>query len=320
MHYDVFNGDADGIIALLQLRLSEPKTSQLITGVKRDIALLKQVLKSNDVTSATVLDVSMEKNQEALKQLLAQHIPVFYCDHHRTGEIPKSEFLETLVNLDSEVCTSLLINQKLKGKYQAWAIAAAFGDNLNQVAQAKAEQMGLASEQVDFLKELGMLINYNGYGASLSDLHIEPADLYQKLLHFPNPFDLLEDQTSIYYQLKAGYAQDHAKVAELTPIHKDKQVCVYQLPCEAWARRISGVFGNELANFDPTRAHAVLTQNQDGESFLVSVRAPLNNRIGADEVCSMFATGGGRKAAAGINQLPVNQMEKFVQTFSDFYL
>lgn len=44
MHYDVFNGDADGIIALLQLRLSEPKESALITGVKRDIKLLSQVV------------------------------------------------------------------------------------------------------------------------------------------------------------------------------------------------------------------------------------------------------------------------------------
>ena len=38
MHYDVFNGDADGIIALLQLRLSAPNSSEtqestLITGV-----------------------------------------------------------------------------------------------------------------------------------------------------------------------------------------------------------------------------------------------------------------------------------------------
>ncbi len=38
--YDVFNGDADGICALHQLRLSEPRASVLITGVKRDIALV----------------------------------------------------------------------------------------------------------------------------------------------------------------------------------------------------------------------------------------------------------------------------------------
>ena len=32
--YDVFNGDADGICALLQLRKVEPLDSHLITGVK----------------------------------------------------------------------------------------------------------------------------------------------------------------------------------------------------------------------------------------------------------------------------------------------
>ena len=43
MHYDVFNGDADGICALLQLRLEEPLVSTRITGIKRDIALLESV-------------------------------------------------------------------------------------------------------------------------------------------------------------------------------------------------------------------------------------------------------------------------------------
>lgn len=42
MNYDIFNGDADGIIALLQLRLADPIDSQLITGVKRDIKLVEK--------------------------------------------------------------------------------------------------------------------------------------------------------------------------------------------------------------------------------------------------------------------------------------
>ncbi|OYW81954.1 MAG: hypothetical protein B7Z22_14920, partial [Hyphomonas sp. 32-62-5] len=37
--------------------------------------------------------------------------------------------------------------------------------------------------------------------------------------------------------------------------------------------------------------------------YVVSVRAPLSNKAGADILCSQFATGGGRKAAAGINHL-----------------
>ena len=42
-NYDVFNGDADGICALQQLRLNDPIESKLITGVKRDIQLLDHV-------------------------------------------------------------------------------------------------------------------------------------------------------------------------------------------------------------------------------------------------------------------------------------
>ena len=43
MHFDVFNGDADGICALLQLRQTFPCDSKLVTGVKREIDLLRHV-------------------------------------------------------------------------------------------------------------------------------------------------------------------------------------------------------------------------------------------------------------------------------------
>ena len=42
-HFDVFNGDADGLCALHQLRLAAPVDSVLVTGAKRDIALLQRV-------------------------------------------------------------------------------------------------------------------------------------------------------------------------------------------------------------------------------------------------------------------------------------
>jgi hypothetical protein len=319
MHYDVFNGDADGIIALLQLRLAEPKASTLITGVKRDIKLLNQVVKAGNATSVTALDISMEKNLEPLNALLAQQIPVFYCDHHRTGEVPDSEQLETLINLESDVCTSLLIDQKLNGQYRHWAIAAAFGDNLNQRAQAMAEQAGFNQTDIDFLCDLGTLINYNGYGASLADLHIPPVQLFEQLLAYPDPFSLRTDKASPYYTLKQGYDQDYAFVASLTPIVDDAICRVFELPCAAWARRISGVFGNELANQSPTRAHGVLTLNENQQDYTVSVRAPLTNRVGADDVCTQFETGGGRKAAAGINALPLNEKSTFIEALSRYY-
>src|SRR5258708_22745285 len=42
-HFDVFNGDADGICSLHQLRLAEPVEATLVTRLKRDIALLHAV-------------------------------------------------------------------------------------------------------------------------------------------------------------------------------------------------------------------------------------------------------------------------------------
>ncbi len=319
MHYDVFNGDADGIISLLQLRLAEPKDSILITGVKRDIKLLKQVAEENDVTSITALDISMEKNTSALEALLGRGIPVFYCDHHRSGNIPNSEYLTALINLDSDICTGLLINEHLNGKYFLWAITAAFGDNLLSTAEVLAEKHNVSENDTVFLKELGTLINYNGYGSSLDDLHIDPSDLYRQLLNYPNPLSLRDDMESPYYILKRGYEKDYENVSALAPIHSDEVSRIFEFPCEAWARRISGVFGNELANQEPSKAHAVLTLNFNKADYIVSVRAPLSNRTGADEVCTLFASGGGRKAAAGINQLPVESKSDFIEALNNFY-
>jgi len=319
MHYDVFNGDADGIIALLQLRWSEPKISTLITGVKRDIKLLSQMALVDDVSSVTVLDISMEKNRHDLDILLERKVPVFYCDHHRAGELPQSECLTALIDLDAEVCTSLLVNQYLNGQYVNWAIAAAFGDNLYKTAQKLANENGLSDQSTTYLKELGTLINYNGYGSDLTDLHISPEHLYRQLSEYQCPFELLEHPDSPYFILKQGYDLDYAEVKAVRPSLSDSVCEVYELPCESWARRISGVYGNELANRSPDKAHAVLTLNSGGDDYTVSVRAPLTNRTGADELCSQFVTGGGRKAAAGINQLPVNQKNTFITALQSFY-
>ena len=78
------------------------------------------------------------------------------------------------------------------------------------------------------------------------------------------------------------------------------------------------VFGNELANRAPDRAHAVVTE-KDADHYLISVRAPLNNKQGADEVCRQFASGGGRAAAAGINELPKQQLAHFIDVLSSYY-
>ena len=70
IHFDVFNGDADGICALIQLRNAEPREAELVTGVKRDINLLDRV-EADPGSLVTVLDVSLDKNRAGLERALA---------------------------------------------------------------------------------------------------------------------------------------------------------------------------------------------------------------------------------------------------------
>jgi len=322
MHFDVFNGDADGIIALVQLRLAEPKESCLITGVKRDISLLKQV-DVNKADSVTVLDISLEKNIAALTQLLNAQISVFYVDHHRTGDIPTSNKLTQFIDLDANTCTSLLVNHYLENRYAKWAVAAAFGDNMKVSAQQLAEKIGLTTKQTTLLAELGVYVNYNGYGSCVDDLHFHPKALYQALIEYSDPLDLIAQPNSVFSQLKTAYHQDMEKAQSAKVLAENKRCKIVELADEAWARRVSGVFGNELANISPGKAHAVLTLNKKAlnsdRTYTVSVRAPLNNKQGADEICVQFPTGGGRAGAAGINQLPQEQLEYFIQVMSNYY-
>ena len=311
-HFDVFNGDADGICALHQLRLQQPRESVLITGVKRDIDLVKQIPLDN-TSGATVLDISMDKNRDALVPLLKAGIPVSYYDHHFAGEIPDSEHLKAHIDTDANTCTGLIVNQQLNNAFLPWAVTAAFGDNLFVAARTAAEPLGLSDAQLDQLQSLGTLLNYNGYGSNLEDLFFPPADLYEKVKPYADPFAFIEEEAA-FKKLEQGYNSDMDKALSTKPISADDVTAVFVFPEAAFARRVSGVFANDLAQQNPTRAHAMLS-TLPGDGYQVSVRAPLSNRTGADELCRQFDTGGGRKAAAGINFLPASDLDRFTDAF-----
>lgn len=312
MNFDIFNGDADGICALHQLRLVEPRSAELITGVKRDISLVQNALvKAGD--DMVILDVSLDKNRSALEEALKQDVKITYYDHHFAGEIPDNNQLTCFIDTSAEICTSLIVNQQLGGKHVMWAITAAFGDNLHKPAVALANEVGLNENQAQQLEELGTLINYNGYGLTIDDLYFPPDELYKIIHQYENPFDFIENE-SAFNVLKTGYYSDleKAKLAK-ADIMTEKQA-IYILPNEPWSRRIAGVYGNILTRQTTNRAHAILTEVENN-NYMVSVRAPLNNRDGADKLCRQFKTGGGRKAAAGINALPFVNYPEFVEKF-----
>jgi len=315
-HFDVFNGDADGICALIQLRQQNPLDSTRITGVKRDISLLQRV-EAQTGDQITVLDISLDKNRDALLNVLKLGAEVQYFDHHYAGDIPDHPGLSAHIDTSPTTCTSLLVDQFLNGQYRAWAVTAAFGDNFYESAKAAARQLSLSEQELDQLRELGTYINYNGYGSDVSDLHFDPDRLYQLMLPYPNPLDFIAADPC-FKQLQSGYLEDMQKAQALKAESEQAGSTVFVLPDAAWARRVGGVYGNELARQYPQRAHALLTHKSQG-GYLVSVRAPVSNRAGADVLSRQFETGGGRAAAAGINHLPDDAFDTFVQRFQEAY-
>ena len=189
-HYDVFNGDADGICALQQLRLAQPREAVLVTGLKRDIALLARVdAQAGD--SVTVLDVSLHRNREALQALLARGVHVDYFDHHFAGEVPVHPLLHATLDPAPGVCTSLLVDRHLDGRQRRWAVVGAFGDNMPAPAQALAAAGGLAPDEIERLRALGEAINYNAYGETEADVLVPAARLVPLVRPFADPLDFL---------------------------------------------------------------------------------------------------------------------------------
>lgn len=311
-YIDVFNGDADGICALHQLRLVDPVESRLITGVKRDIGLVKHV-KAQAGDRVTVLDISFDKNRDEVLRVLEAGASVRYFDHHFAGDIPHQDGLEAYIDTEPNVCTSLLVNKYLDGAYLPWAVTAAYGDNLFGAAEQAAVPLNLTADKLEQLKLLGTCINYNGYGASLDDLIYTPEALYRLISGYTDPFTFIHEEPG-YAQLVEGYKSDLESAAEIEPSFHDKTHALYVLPDAKWARRVGGVYANDLAQQYPQRAHAMLTAKSQG-GYVVSVRAPLSNKTGADELCRQFDSGGGRKAAAGINHLPETQYDIFLNAF-----
>jgi hypothetical protein len=313
--WDVFNGDADGICALHQLRLSFPAESTLVTGVKRDIRLLSRVVPSRG-DSVTVLDVSLDSNRTDLVRILDAGAGVAYFDHHFAGEVPVHERLEAHLSTSKDVCTSLLVDGFLRGRYRPWAIVGAFGDNLDSVASRLGASLHTESE-LQQLQELGRLLNYNAYGRVVEDLHIAPDELYHRVHPYENPLDFAANE-SVFGLLEDGYAADMARAAALVPEIADERLTVHVLPDEAWARRVSGVMANDLVRRQPGRTHAVLVPNSS-TCYMVSVRVSGDSPVRADEFCRQFDSGGGRPAAGGINHLPRRRLDDFLRMFQESY-
>ncbi len=326
---DVFNGDADGLCALQQLRLSDPLDSTLVTGVKRDVSLLARV-RASAGDQVTVLDVAVAANRDALVALLAAGVRVRWFDHHHPGALPAHPAFEPHVDVGADVCTSVLVDRHLHGAQTRWAIVGAFGDNLAAAARALGARLGLTDPQLHALRRLGEALNYNAYGDAESDLRIHPAELFRALRPYADPLRFAAG-SDLVGELDAGRRADLAQAWACTPARADGAAQAYVLPDTPWARRVRGVFAHALASRSPDAAIAVVSANATG-GYTASVRAPRGGRTDADTgaarrpatptadaFCRGFGSGGGRAGAAGVNQLPPERLAEFLDRFARTY-
>ncbi|MGB3456875.1 MAG: hypothetical protein WBA35_10985, partial [Litorimonas sp.] len=275
MDYDLFNGDADGIFSLLQLRQTDPRPgAERVTGVKRDIKLFPRIAgRAGAGDRVTALDISLAKNRAGLDQVLQDGAEVLYIDHHQVGEAPQSDRLHLITDDAKETCTAYLVDGYLRGAKAGWAVCGAYGDNFQGLAARIAQSRGL-DLPMGRLRELGELVNYNAYGLSVEDLHVHPTDLYALLLDYPDPVAFIEDEPDTLATLRAGHRSDWDVAQNARELDVSEAGHVLALPAGAASNRIAGLFGNALVDEDPDLAFAVLTELEDGRSYRVSVRAP----------------------------------------------
>ena len=277
MRWYAYNGDADGICSMVQWGLVNGIEGHRVTGVKRDIELLERVNPNPD-DEIIVMDISLARNHSRAVELSSQGFDIIWFDHHLAGE--PIDGIATNIDTSANVCTARIV-EKFLGVESDWAQVALHGDGLS-VHSSKPE-----------FKELGELLNYNGYGADLSDLHFHPDDLLLLCLQAKTPQNFIDTQA--FKTLKNGFESDLSNAINIEPSNG-----YYLLPNEAWARRVVGVMAHRI-NESGDGPHVIAIDK--GETLQVSIRGS----EGIGDLCKMFG-GGGRATAGGIDALQKSEM------------
>lgn len=309
--YLVCNGDADGLCAAVQWRLHAPGPAVLVTGLKREIELLGRV-PLREADDVAVFDLSMLRNEPALRALLAAGVPVRWFDHHAAPPIPDDPLLDAHIDHSPGLCSSLIVDRCVGGRHRAWALAGAYGDNLAPVADPLAEALGLDPAQRAALRRLGEAINYNAYGTRATDPTVHPAALFERMVAHADPLRFAATDP-VVDEIDARRRADLQRALALAPLRRGPRSRAWRLPDADWSRRVVGTVANAFSNADPQCAHAVLLPLEAG-GYLVSVRAPRGASTAANDLCARFG-GAGRAAAAGIDRLPEDRLEPFLEAF-----
>ncbi len=312
----VFNGDADGLCAQHIVNLESGAPRLRVTGLKREIELIAR-LPADAAGHVHALDISLKRNLAAVTALLARgNVRVTWYDHHEPGDPPAHPALELHVNQAPETCTAAIVNAVYGHRQPLWAAMAAFGDNLPETAVALATAAGASAHEAQLLRRAGTLLNYNAYGEVPGDQLFPAADLALRMEPFASALDFCWEG-SVFGPLATQYEADQEGFQSLSPMLDSPGALAYSVPDAPFARRYAATWANELALERPDQALAVLHGLAEG-GYRVSIRSPRRSGKPASGLAGEFG-GGGRKLAAGIDALPVNELERFLNRLSGYF-
>jgi hypothetical protein len=237
-----------------------------------------------------------------------------WFDHHDPGDFDYGQDMRAIIDTDPNTCTAIIIDEYIERQYRDWTIAAAYGDNLHDTARRIGSRF--SESQHEELRRVGETLNYNGYGRTEEDLIAHPLDVYEDLHEFVSPFNYAAE-SGLFGIIEDHMKQDRENVNKSDTILDKPFGCVVMLPDSISSLRYSGIYSNKLVNDNHDKAFAILTTVPNG--YRVSIRAALNKPTGAGALASQFHTGGGREKAAGINLLGEDQLDLFINKFTQAF-
>lgn len=309
---DIFAGDADGLCAVHQLRMTYPVHARSICSVRRATDLLSRAaIQQGD--NVTVFDLPTGEVADELQRLLRRGANVTYFDRHSFGSDLRELGLTPIAGSSPRTCSSALVDRYLGGQHRVWAVVGAYGVGLDELARRLAVSLRLSTSRTEPLQQLGRTLSYNAYGETVEDCIVSPAMLYGRLARYSDPFEFMRRE-SIFHELSAAREIDLELLQALRPETSARHAAVYVLADEPRSRRARGELAGMLAGLEPARAHAVLAPNRRG-GYAVSVRASaVRMRWRADSFCRRFG-GCGEARAAGIPDLPGPDLSQFIGAF-----
>ena len=256
-------------------------------------------------------------NRAALERLVRDGAAVEYFDHHFTGDAPLPGGVVAHIDTSPHVCTGMLVDRHLHGRQRIWAVVAAFGDNLVDVACDLAAAL---------CREHGRAGGAAGPGRRTDAQQlqrprrgrVDPAGRRSRGSSSPSPirFDSLRRARCTRPSRPRDAATSHSRATSR------RRTCCPGPGCTCCPMRPGrGACAASSATRSPTRSPRSRTRSSRC-ARTATTRSACARRARVPTAPTRSAgssAGNGRAAAAGIGRLPREELGEFVARLAERY-